>query len=316
MESPELSETVIIIGAGPAGCNCAVWLALQGIPCTLIERAPSPMNTLLDLDFKQDWVLGHPQASARELAKNYLRHVQSFKEIQIYCDQPSPVFKKIAPQNKQIQLSNGDLLEGAALVFATGLRPKRPSPYFPEGAPLLPMDAIQLTKQRTEISNKRVLLLGGGDNAAENAIYLAENGNSVVLWARNSLRAQPNFQARIQRTRQIQTRAGIELPRHLSCLADQWVTESTSHGTEYFDHAAVLFGFEPDDSAWCNMQDSEAWIRDGVPGIQLSNHEALNAHGIFLAGDISQRMHPCIQTALADGVTASKQVNEWLRRHP
>lgn len=313
MKPPEPSEKVIIIGAGPAGCSCAVWLALQGISSIVIERAAAPMSTLTGLELQQNWVLGHPNTSTTELAKNYLQHVQLFKEIEIYCGQTALVFQKISPRHIQIQLTNKTLVEGSALVFATGLRPRRPAPYFISTASPNPMDAKQLTRQRQGISNKRVLLLGGGDNAVENAIFLAQKGNSVVLWARTRLCAQPGLQARIQQTERIETRVGVGLPFKLSCVTDnQWALESTHFGFEYFDHVAVLFGFEPEDSAWRSMLDSEGWRRQGWPATPLSDHNTFNAHGIFLAGDISQRMHPCIQTALADGVTTSKQVNQWL----
>jgi thioredoxin reductase len=52
------------------------------------------------------------------------------------------------------------------------------------------MDAISLTARRAKLSPGRVLLLGGGDNALENAAYLAGAGHAVTLWARDDWRGQ------------------------------------------------------------------------------------------------------------------------------
>ncbi|MBW8891944.1 MAG: hypothetical protein JF617_07225, partial [Burkholderiales bacterium] len=46
------------------------------------------------------------------------------------------------------------------------------------------LDATALTAQRATLPPGRVLLLGAGDNAAENALFLAERGHDVTVWAR------------------------------------------------------------------------------------------------------------------------------------
>jgi hypothetical protein len=87
---------------------------------------------------------------------------------------------------------------------------------------------------------------------------------------------------------------------------------SAAHGDERYDEVAVLFGFEPDDGAWEVLRASAAWRAAGWLDLPLSGADRMADQGLFLAGDVSQRLHPCIQTALADGVTASKQVLQWL----
>ena len=66
----------VIIGAGPAGCSAASWLAQLGLRAVLLEREAQPCAMLQRLDITQDWVLGEPGASLQSLGRHYAAHVQ------------------------------------------------------------------------------------------------------------------------------------------------------------------------------------------------------------------------------------------------
>ena len=302
---------VLIVGAGPGGCSCALWLAQQGIACTVLEQAPAPLHTLRELDLPQSWVLGHPHTSTQALAELYTRHIEAEPLVQLRRHVTLAQVEHLSATRKAFVLSDGTRLESRALVLATGLRTKRLAACA--DAARAPLDAEQLTQQRNHLKGQRILLLGGGDNAVENALFLAQQGNEVVLWARNPLRAQRHFQAQLQGHARIEQRIGIAMPEPLHAASDgSWHVRSPAFGSERFDQVAVLFGFEPNDSVWQQLQASPAWAASGWPQWSLAQPELAAAQGLFLAGDISQRLHPSIQTALADGVTASKQVYQWL----
>jgi dihydroneopterin aldolase len=304
---------VIIIGAGPAGCSCASWLAQKNIACTVIERAPQTLPLLEALDLQQSWVMGFQDTSTADIAQQFRNHLQTLPLVQVVTNQGSLEFKRLSGHEKHITLQDGRTISGSALVIATGLRTRRPEPYFQPKASRQPLDATDLTRTREKISNKSVLLLGGGDNAVENALYLHHRGNRVTLWSRGELRAQQKFKQELMQYPTIQVRTQTPLPVSCNFQADQpWNIESAEFGSESFDEVAVLFGFEPDDAVWQNMVTSHAWEDQGQLPLPVEDYPQLATRGIFLAGDISQRLHPSIQTALADGVTASLQVTQWL----
>jgi thioredoxin reductase len=302
--------SAIVVGAGPAGCSCASWLAQQGVPATLIESAAAPAPLLSRLDLRQDWVLGSPGISTAELARRYREHIAVIEDVQLRCGVTIAHVEALSAQRKRLRLSDGSVVEGAALVFATGLRPRRHA-WMSHGV-RPPHDAIDLTVERGAWRDRRVLLLGGGDNAVENALFLLEHGNAVVLSSRSGLRARPSFQERLAHDGRAVMRLDTPLPTAITRDGDGWRVSSAAHGDERYDEVAVLFGFEPDDGAWEVLRASAAWRAAGWPGLGLSRAPDLASAGLFLAGDVSQRLHPCIQTALADGVTASKQVLQWL----
>ncbi len=285
------SFDVAILGGGPAGCSAASWLAQLGLSTLLVEREPQLCAALRGLDFRQDWVLGQPAAALADLALNYARQVEATPGIALRLGSTAEAARHSAGA-WTLQLASGEHVHARALLVATGLRLLRPARYFAVPHPRV-LDATSLTTRRDTLPAGRVLLLGAGDNAAENALHLADRGFDVTLWARGNWRAQAHLIARIEAHPRIQLRLATPLPDGLR-PDDAGVNVSSSAGDERFDLVAALLGFEPEPSAF---------------GL-LSEHDRPHA---FVAGDASGRWHPCVQTALADGVQAAKLIEQALR---
>lgn len=299
MDAPTALADLVIVGAGPAGCSCALWAHQFGLRCALVDRANTVCSALNDLTFRQDWVLGHPNATLSELAQCYASHLSRLPNLCFYLgSQPSHISQN--SEGALVTLSDGRTVRTRTIVLATGLRPRRPKYFFTDVAIQGGvMDSVLLTQRRSTLSNQRILILGGGDNAVENAVYLHDRGNQVTLWARNTLRAGRQQIAQLELRRGVTRRIAHELPQTLYWHDKQFYLESSYFGLESFDQVAVLFGFEPN-----------------LDVLDFFHPSASFAHpwsNLFFAGDLSQRLHPCVQTALADGVTAAKQVQHWIQ---
>lgn len=285
-----LSIDVAILGGGPAGCSAASWLAQLGLTSLLVERAPQLCASLASLQFSQDWVLGAPATSLAALGERYAAQTQATPGLTLRLGSTVTTAQHGAG-GWALQLSSGERAQARALLVATGLRLRRPANYF--AAPhARVLDAIELTAQRATRPPGRVLLLGAGDNAAENALFLADRGHDVTVWARGGWRAQAHWLPRLAAHPRIQQRLATPLPEALQPTA-----ECVHVGAERFDLVAVLLGFEPEPSAFELLDD------------------AARPHA-FVAGDASSRWHPCVQTALADGVQAAQQIEHSLRPSP
>jgi dihydroneopterin aldolase len=285
------SIDVAILGGGPAGCSAASWLAQLGLSTLLVEREPQLCAALRGLAFRQDWVLGQPAAALADLALHYAQQVEATPGITLRLGSTAESARHSAGA-WTLQLATGEHVHARALLIATGLRLLRPARYFAVPHPRV-LDATTLTQRRDTLTPGRALLLGAGDNAAENALFLADRGFDVTLWARGSWRAQTHLIARIEAHPRIQLRLATPLPDGLR-PDDTGVNVSSGAGDERFDLVAALLGFEPEPSAF---------------GL-LSEHDRPHA---FVAGDASARWHPCVQTALADGVQAAKLIEQALR---
>lgn len=285
------SFDVAILGGGPAGCSAASWLAQLGLSTLLVEREPQLCAALRGLDFRQDWVLGQPAAALADLALSYAKQVEHTDRIALRLGTRAESARHAAGA-WTLQLATGEHVHSRALLVATGLRLLRPARYFAVPHPRV-LDATALTTQRDTLPAGRVLLLGAGDNAAENGLFLADRGFDVTVWARGAWRAQAHLVSRVEAHARITLRLATPLPDALR-PDDTGVNVSSGVGDERFDLVAALLGFEPEPSAFA----------------LLTEHDRPHA---FVAGDASGRWHPCVQTALADGVQAAKLIEQALR---
>jgi dihydroneopterin aldolase len=299
-----------IIGGGPAGCSAASWSAQLGHSVALIERASAPCPTLIALDFAQEWVLGQPHTSLATLGRALGAHARQVSNVQWHLERAAVGFERLDGRWR-VALADGAAIDATALVLATGLRARWPAAYPPPDAGARVMDAITLAARRATLPLGRTLLLGGGDNALENADYLGARGHEVTVWTRGDWRGRPALLAALQRHGTVVQRHHAALPDVLRTTDNGVEAESTTFGRERFDRVAVLFGFEPEPTPW-------HWLRDALRARGLSDPATpgrpIEALGVFVAGDASVRWHPCVQTALADGVQAAQQVDAYLRR--
>ena len=187
---------VTIIGAGPAGASCALWLTEKKISCVLIEKQTNPMESLRALSLRQNWVLGHPNTSTTKLADIYTNHIQHQPLIEILTNTTIEDAGFLSDKHKIIILSNGAKISTKAIILATGVRPKHHQTIPPSSFNAL--TAEQLTKIRDSIHNQQILLLGGGDNAVENAIFLANAGNTINQHNTFTAKTLSPYEQRIQ----------------------------------------------------------------------------------------------------------------------
>lgn len=306
---------VAILGGGPAGCSAASWLQQLGLRVLLVERAPQLCAGLQSLQFDQDWVLGAPGQKLADLGQQYARQVEGLSEVHTVLGQSCAHLDWLAGEGWRLRLDDGRSVQARALLLATGLKPLRPEAFFPTPLPHpRVLDALSLTACREQLAPARFLLLGGGDNAAENALYLQARGHQVTLWSRSDWRAQQRLVERIQGLAgAVQTRLPSPMPSRLLPDEAGVTVQSQAFGEERFDHVAVLLGFEAEPSAW--LQVGDALQRAGItaPSHPFRDEPRFAPLGLFVAGDASGRQHPCVQTALGDGVVAAKAVEAFLR---
>ncbi len=305
---------IAILGGGPAGCSAASWLGQLGLGVALVERQPQLCASLQALQFEQDWVLGSPGRSLATLGETYARQAAQQHGVQVLTGRSLQHADWQAGQGWRLQLSDGSCLSARALILATGLRPLRPEPFFPPGAPHeRVLDAIDLTARRATLPPGRTLLLGGGDNAVENALYLQARGHQVTLWSRSDWRAQQMLVDRLQAEPAIVQRPRCAMPAELLPDADGVTVRSQAHGEERFDYVAALLGYEAEPSAWLLVGDALQRAGITAPSHPFRDEPRFAPLGLFVAGDASGRQHPCVQTALGDGVVAAKAAESFLR---
>lgn len=303
---------VAILGAGPAGMSCANACLSYGLEPLVIEASAHVGGAQRSNFHRNLWMLGYPDETGEEMTRRLVAHflklpVTLYRSTRLQCAKP-------AGDGFVLQLATpeGEVAEHArAIVLATGMRPR--------ATPAL--EALAAKSQRVIIGplseairdcvrSARVLILGGGDNALDHALFLAERGNTVRVCTRARFTARKPFQAACRARPEIELKEHC-IPSRLAVEADQIVAEWSGMKTHY-DWLLVMYGYQP------NIEVLDAFAATIRPTLAASGHvhvdswQRTSVPGIYAAGDLTESPQPSVPTAIAQGLAAAKAIERDL----
>lgn len=299
---------VIILGGGPAGLSAALWCVELGLKSVLIDENEGLGGQLSQIYNPINNYIGIQAANGRELADRFLQHID---EIEVGKVLGIPV-EKVDLASHSIMMGDGRGFSARALILATGVKRRRlriPGEEEFDGKGMIRSG----TRELDSLTNKIVIVVGGGDAALENAQILGSVASKVYVSHRGEA-----FSAR---TELIQAAAALANVEFLFST-----TLESIHGTDRIasvelydrrlgnhfdlpvDAVLVRIGVEPnsdqirgqialDDAGYVVV---DASCKTGIPGV-------------FAAGDIASPVSPTISTAVGMGATAAKSTYHWLR---
>src|SRR5687768_8542640 len=169
MNSEINGADVIVIGGGPAGLSVAMWCADLGLTTMMIEREADLGGQLLSIYNPIVNYLGLRARDGRDLLRRFSESV----ERSTFTRQMEAEVIRIDSRAQSVVLSDGSELKWKALVVATGVRRKRlgvPGELEYQSRGVLESGV----RDKQQVIGKRVVIVGGGDAAIENALLLAE----------------------------------------------------------------------------------------------------------------------------------------------
>jgi thioredoxin reductase len=285
----------VIVGGGPAGVSCAVWLARLGLSPLLVEAGERLGGLTATNPFADDWVAALPGATGLQIAANL---AQSAQAAGVPVSLRSPVAQVRVEDNLYVVESAagsadpGKTVRGHTLVIASGVLARNLAGYPPRarwpGVLVGPGSAIVAQ----DYAGLSVAVLGGGDNAFENFVYVRGRGAKTVHLYSRTVRAQSQWIARAGD-------AGVHRGGYAVDPAAR-----TVNGRRY-DLILVFYGWEPQ-AAFADgldlARDERGYIRTDAATAQAS------LPGVYAIGEVANRMHPCVVTSMADGVVAAKAI--------
>lgn len=303
---------VAILGAGPAGMSCANACLSYGLEPVVIEAAEHVGGTQRNNFHPNLWMLGHPDETGEEMTRRLTAH---FLELQVTLHRGTRV-RSVEPAGDgfvlQLATPEGAVTQHAqAIVLATGMRPR--------ATPALEALATQSRRViigplaeaiRDEIRNARVLILGGGDNALDHALFLAERGNTVRVCTRAGFSARKPFLSACAARPEIELKDHC-IPSQLAVEGEQIVVQWGGIGVRY-DWLLVMYGYRP------NTEVLDAFADEIRPAITVSGHihvdgwQRTTVRGIYAAGDITDSPQPSVPTAIAQGLAAARAIERDL----
>lgn len=288
--------TAVIIGGGPAGCQCALWLKMLGYEVIIVEEKNFLGGLQRKSPYINNWMIGTFNLSGQEIAKNIQNHIEKMEIPVIY----SSTIESIKQNKEGFDLKiNHKIISALTLVIATGVSPS--SGPFKSAKNVMIGPGKQIDE--FNFANEKVAIFGGGDNAAENYSFIKKKKTSQCHIYARTIRARHSLWSKVDQS-------DVFVGEY---KADQENMSVTYKGEKrIYDHFIVLYGWEANiPSAFSEFKDSlldshNFIISDGARKTKIPN--------IFAAGEVTHQSHPCVTTAMADGVIVAKAIQKELEK--
>jgi len=301
------SYDAVVIGGGPAGMTAALYLLRAGVKTAMIEKLSPGGQVLMTSEIEN--YPGFPDGlQGWELADKFAAHLEHYS-LERVGDEVRDI--EIGTSIHNIKVGE-DVVQTKAIILATGSRYRKLG--IPGEERLLGRGVSYCALCDGNFFRDRdVAVIGGGNSALEEALYLARLVNKVYLiHRRDEFRGLVCYQdkcfnhERIEVIRntvvdEIQGADGVEelLLRNIS---------SGESSQLKVDGTFIFVGFEP--------------IIDYVPediekngnGIITDVEMRTNIPGIFAAGDIRSKMCRQVASAVGDGATAANAAFTYLEQ--
>ena len=300
---------VIIIGAGPAGLSAALWCDELGLDTLVIEREAETGGQLLRVYNPIENHLGARARNGRELRDMFAAQVED-KEFDLWTEAE---IESVDLRARRVILRSGEQLQSIALVIATGVRRRRlgvPGEAEFAGRGVLESGALE----RDSVAGEDVLVIGGGDAAAENALLLAESCPTVTLVHRGKrLSARSEFVERIKGEHRINVFTEATLQAIFGRERVETVEILRAGALKPFRMAVrsvlVRVGVEPNSEMF-----REQLHTDERGYVVVTGEQETSVEMVFAVGDISNPLAPTISGACGAGATAAKVIASRLVR--
>ncbi len=305
---------LLILGSGPAGYTAAVYAAranLQPAIITGIEQGGQLMTTT-DVE---NWPGDYPDLQGPELMQRMLAHAEAFKTEMVF-DHIHTADLRERPFRLE---GDSGVYTCDALVIATGA-----------SARYLGLESEEAFKGRGVSAcatcdgffyrNKPVAVIGGGNTAVEEALYLSNIASKVTLvHRRDELRAEKILQERLMK-RVEEGRVEIEWDHVLDEVLgdDDGVTgmrirhvETSDQRDLDLDGVFIAIGHDPNTQIFADqldMADGYIQIRSGLEGMAT----ATSVPGVFAAGDVADHVYRQAVTSAGFGCMAALDAERFL----
>ena len=297
---------LVIIGSGPAGMAAAVYAARAELSFVVLEKGVSGGQVLNTSDV--DNYPGLPEISGFDLAEKFENHAKHCgAEIRMA---EVTEFEKI-DGGFRILLDFDDPVETRTILIATGAQPRRLGCEGEEEFAGMGVSYCA-TCDGAFFKNREVVVIGGGNTAVEDAIYLARGCSKVtIVHRRDTFRASKTLVTALRKTPNIEIAYDSVVDEILGEDAVTSVTlRNVRTGETRLVPAAGVFiavGTNPVNLGWQNS------IPCDPSGYFIAGEDcATQIPGIYAAGDVRTKALRQIVTAAADGANAVYHIEQYL----
>ncbi len=299
---------VLIVGSGPAGYTAAIYAARANLQPVLYEgmEPGGQLTTTTDVENYP----GYPQGiQGPDMMEDFKKQAERFgTDIRFGLATAAD----LSQRPYTITIDDKKKIQADALIIATGASAKYLGLESEDQFKGMGVSACA-TCDGFFYKNQDVAVVGGGDSAAEEALYLAGICNKVyMIHRRDQLRASQIMQERVFQSENIEILWNAQTKE---VLGDEngvtGVRLQKTTGEEYDISVTGFFlaiGHKPNSDIFRDYleMDETGYIKT-TPG---STHT--NLEGVFAAGDVQDSIYRQAVTAAGSGCKAALDAERWL----
>ena len=313
---------LIVVGSGPAGLTAALYAAREGIDTLVIEQSslggqagvterlenyPGFSKGIAGAEFAQELTEQARRFGVEILPAQQVVEVGPCESIQTNADQTSS-------QRRYVKTASDATYEATAVLLATGSRYKRLNVEGEEdfiGAGV----HFCATCDGPFYKDQPIFVIGGGNSAAEESIFLTKFASQVCLLVRKDrLAASRVIVDKINSLPNLEIKYHTEVKAFKGQGHLQSITlydNQTDQTTE--QEAAGVFVF-------IGLNPNTEFLREGSP-IRLDEYSFITTSrtletslsGVFAAGDVRAGSTKQVASATGEGATAALMIREYLK---
>lgn len=308
----EKKEKVIIVGSGAAGLTAAIYAARANLEPLVIEGIQPGGQLTITTDVENypgyadvvqgPWMMEQMRLQAKKVGARIINDIVTSVEFK---------------DNKKIlKLDSNKTLETETVIIATGAQAKwlgleSENEFNGRGV------SACATCDGFFYRNKEVAVIGGGNTAVEEALYLSNICSKVTLiHRRDELRSEKILQKRLfekENVKIIWNNVVDEIKGNESGVNSLKLASTISKETEIINVEGVFvaIGHSPSTEAFRGAidMDDEGYIIAQKPGTSLTNID-----GVFAAGDCVDKIYRQAVTAAGMGCMAALDAEKWLQK--
>lgn len=301
-------EKVVIIGTGPAGLTAALYTARADLE-PLVVTGLQPGGQLTTTTEVENYP-GFPKGVEGSVLVEKMREQGERFGARFVSDEAVSVDFSGRPQS--ITLSSGDAIESACCIISTGATAK-----------YLELDSVQKLMGRGVSAcatcdgafyrDVPVAVVGGGDTAAEEALFLSRLASSVtVIHRRDKLRASPILDDRLSVNNKIEIMWDSVVEEVLDVEKGEVTglrVKNVKSGRISEIEITGLFmgiGHKPNTDLFVGQLDLDQ------NGFIAATNTRTSVEGVFAAGDVQDRLYKQAVTAAGSGCMAALEAERYL----
>ena len=306
---------VIILGAGPAGLSAGLYAGRYKLSTLIVEKSQDggQISITDEIENYPGQVIDTDESGSSLVAR------MTAQAAKFGCERASAniVSVELEGEVKKLTDVNGNVYEGRTVIIASGAHPrpigcKNEADYVGKGI------SFCATCDANFFEDLEVYVVGGGDSAVEEAIYLTKFARKVtIIHRRDALRAAKSIQEKAFANDKIEFMwdsvveevSGDEILTKM-LVKNVKTGEITTIEADEEDGLFGLFGFIgliPNTEIFA---DSKLNMENGYIVTDEDMHT--NIEGVYAAGDVRKKSLRQVVTAAADGAIASSQVEHYL----